>query len=583
MKGFIALVLVGLTALANLGPATADEDKSNNEIVKIVYFATDRPLLIELCPLIDGRSCQDAYRDCMAKVFDYLDVNKDGVLSKSEAAGAPAPAALAGPNALFGLRVGPQGKTNMDADGDGKVSREELAAHYKRGGLRPFGLSFRPRDTGVIDLNAYNPEGSASAEAINNRLFELLDTDKDGRLSRKELEAAAAILGKLDADEDEMLTTAELQGLGGVRTDTDGGKFAFAVDPSGMKPANLPFHLLGDGAEDAALAKQLLQRYGKKGDKGLSAEQLRVGEKTFAALDRDGDGLLDEQELAGFGRLQGEARFTVRLGKRDTNQTVVSVDRASDRVAVQPKGDGVELTMGNVRVELAGPKPAPNFNVNFNAKDQYVNQFRMADTDNNGYLDKAEAEKSPFFRNTFAAMDRDGDGMLYEKEMLAYLDGIESLRKLANKSCLTLTVMDEGKGLFERIDRDGDGRLSVRELRQMPRLLEQLDADGDGYLARDEIPRRYKGTFDLGSSAGGPGGARAIVFRAGMGGPAPAPAKTKGPVWFRKMDRNRDGDVSRREWLGTDEEFRAIDTDGDGLISLQEAERYDALKRGKSN
>jgi hypothetical protein len=52
-----------------------------------------------------------------------------------------------------------------------------------------------------------------------------------------------------------------------------------------------------------------------------------------------------------------------------------------------------------------------------------------------------------------------------------------------------------------------------------------------------------------------------------------------GPDWFRKMDRNRDGDVSRAEFLGSDELFRRIDTDGDGLISAAEASRYDALHR----
>ena len=45
------------------------------------------------------------------------------------------------------------------------------------------------------------------------------------------------------------------------------------------------------------------------------------------------------------------------------------------------------------------------------------------------------------------------------------------------------------------------------------------------------------------------------------------------------MDRNRDGDVSRKEFLFSDELFRQIDTDGDGLISVEEAERYDAQLR----
>jgi hypothetical protein len=48
------------------------------------------------------------------------------------------------------------------------------------------------------------------------------------------------------------------------------------------------------------------------------------------------------------------------------------------------------------------------------------------------------------------------------------------------------------------------------------------------------------------------------------------------------MDRNRDGDVSRREWLGSEELFRQIDTDGDGLISAEEADRFDArYRKGK--
>jgi hypothetical protein len=42
------------------------------------------------------------------------------------------------------------------------------------------------------------------------------------------------------------------------------------------------------------------------------------------------------------------------------------------------------------------------------------------------------------------------------------------------------------------------------------------------------------------------------------------------------MDRNGDGDISPKEWLGTEEDFRQIDTDGDGLISAEEARKYEA-------
>ena len=44
-----------------------------------------------------------------------------------------------------------------------------------------------------------------------------------------------------------------------------------------------------------------------------------------------------------------------------------------------------------------------------------------------------------------------------------------------------------------------------------------------------------------------------------------------GPLWFRRMDRNQDGDVSPREFPGTAVQFQQLDTDADGLISSAEA------------
>jgi Ca2+-binding EF-hand superfamily protein len=61
----------------------------------------------------------------------------------------------------------------------------------------------------------------------------------------------------------------------------------------------------------------------------------------------------------------------------------------------------------------------------------------------------------------------------------------------------------------------------------------------------------------------------------------PRPVATLGPLWFRKMDRNGDGDVSRREFLGTPEEFKKLDLDGDGYISLEEAIKADEKMRAK--
>ena len=74
---------------------------------------------------------------------------------------------------------------------------------------------------------------------------------------------------------------------------------------------------------------------------------------------------------------------------------------------------------------------------------------------------------------------------------------------------------------------------------------------------------------------------RDLRLRSATGAPGPRRPSTAGPLWFRKMDRNGDGDVSPREFLGTAEQFRRLDLDGDGLISVEEAEKADALLRKK--
>ena len=152
-----------------------------------------------------------------------------------------------------------------------------------------------------------------------------------------------------------------------------------------------------------------------------------------------------------------------------------------------------------------------------------------------------------------------------------------------------VTLADRGRGLFELLDRDGDGRLSPRELNAAANLLADLDRDGDGRLSREELPRGYTVTGRVGAvdlfSAGFSSDFEGLVVLDDLGGlrrPPAAAGLSGAPEWFRNMDRNGDGDVSAREFTGPPALFKRIDTDGDGLISPEEAVAFErAGRKGK--
>ncbi len=360
-----------------------------------------------------------------------------------------------------------------------------------------------------------------------------------------------------------------------------------------QQPVNdVPFVMVTPGPGNKQLARELLNHYAPKGKRSavrkLTRQDLGMEEAAFARLDADEDGALDSEELSRFAQRPPDLVFRVHLGNKSDKEKAVELDQTKDRSSprtqqVRPGSDEtLLLEFGTTQIELGRGITSTEPQFAFRLRQQYLAQFRMADRDNNGYLDKKEAEQNPLYRNLFPMMDRDGDGKLFEKEIVAYLDKMKELQESAMRSCASLAVRDQGKGLFDLVDANGDGRLSLRELRQMVSLIDQLDRDDDGGISRGEIPHKYRVDVRQGPASGNQFAPRAVVIRR-MGANEPQlPERTAGPRWFRKMDHNHDGDVSRREFLGTDEEFRQIDADGDGLISAAEAERADHLfRKGK--
>ncbi len=538
---FVAVLLVGLSA-----PATRAEEGHD-----FLLLTENGPLVLRLRLVVDGQPAATVRQRYLDALFADLDRDGDGFLSKAEAARAPSVAFL---DALLQGAV-PEAKGNvapfaeLDTDHDGRVSRQEFDAWYRRAGLDRLRLVPVPLDP--------------RSDALTDVLFRLLDRDGDGKLSRAELRQAGESLRAADFDGNEWITREEL-----LLLQTTASR-PVKVAPS--QPVLLPRPVDDD---PRIWVQALLRRYDSDGDGRLSRTESGLDARAFAEWDRDGDGQLDATELAAFCRHAPDLELLVRLETRRRPRTDGPPE---PRVSVHPPGrplppnvtvsrapsGDLRLVAGRIEVDVQvadGPEPGVR------TLHQFIRQqFQAADVDGKGALTRQQAE-GDLLPALFDLADRDGDGRLTEQELSSFLD----LHARGAISFTTLTLADQRVGLFDLLDADGDGRLSLRELATAWDRLREHDRAGAGQLSRDDLPRRVRIRLTQGKA--GLGTMPEVKKEA-------RPLALRGPDWFRKMDRNGDGYVSRREWLGTEELFRRLDTDGDGLISPEEAERYDAEKK----
>jgi len=139
---------------------------------------------------------------------------------------------------------------------------------------------------------------------------------------------------------------------------------------------------------------------------------------------------------------------------------------------------------------------------------------------------------------------------------------------------ISIGAVDDGYPLLPDLDLNDDGRLTVRELRSVPGRLSRFDSNHDGSLSLDETRAPIRVCFGLGPIVHRElAGIRSVHRR-------PETSPPSGPEWFVRMDRNKDNDLTRGEFPGTNDQFAAIDADGDELISADEALAFDRKANG---
>jgi Ca2+-binding EF-hand superfamily protein len=544
----LVLCVVATLAAYPAGPPGRPEPGAE-DAHDLVVLHPSRPYRIRLHLRVGGAPYYIDWNRQVAHLFRFLDADGNGVLSKAEVALAPS---------REQWQQLTSGVTRLDPDaapdftelarGKSTATKADLQDYYASSHAGPLQMRWGARPP--------------AADPVSEALFKHLDTDGDGKLSRAELEAAPRVLNRLDANEDEMISAGEIMAF----------PFGF-FDPGpetrpgpahGPAPAEIPMYSLRPGEPVATLVQSLLARYDRNRDGKLSLDEIQLDPATFAQLDRDRDGKLDPAELAAWAHLPPDLEVQVPLGRGIGDGIRVAPGTRGKLIARRTHA-GLIVIVGNWCLELRGEE----------LRGQRARQaaafgalFRSLDSNANGYLERGELFRPPFTYVPWLRLaDRDGDGRLSEKEFVAFAE----VQQKVQGSLTFVRVQSLGQSLFRLLDTDCDGRLGQRELRNAWKQMTLWDVSGTRTFRRDTLPHHFRVTLGYGAPDA-PSPTQTSQ---------PEPRRTRGPLWFRKMDRNGDGDVSRSEWLGTEAQFKAIDTDGDGLISVEEAEAYDRRMRGK--
>jgi Ca2+-binding EF-hand superfamily protein len=263
------------------------------------------------------------------------------------------------------------------------------------------------------------------------RLLRIGDTDKDGKLSRAEFDAA---MGKTDQPVTDINKTPGVEaGSGPARP---------KIDP-----------------------KMIFERLDKNKDGKLTSDEVADRPRIKALFDRLGKDSITLDELTNAMQNAGNAK---KANKK------IAKNEAKKNAKQAAKGKTPTSTTMAESEAGAASAAMPEF-------------ARLLDTNHDGRLSREELSKAA---ELFDRLDRNHDGFLDAKE-LTELPAVASGEPAINPAPLARKHGAGGGNLmrvFEKADKDGDGKLSLEEAPPfLKKQFSKIDTNADGFLDKGEI------------------------------------------------------------------------------------------------
>ena len=509
-----------------------------SEVRDVILMLENGPLHLRVHVAVGGLSPLDARRASLDRLLKTLDTDGDGKLSKKEAERSP----------LFREKQRPKADEFFKEIGVAPTfSQRDMERRFEQFG----------GETVVYRQNASTSESDTA-------VFKMLDANKDGVIDSTEMQDAVDLLLAKDLDDDECVTLDELA----PPPVNPPGQL---VEPSDQprQPTATVTELLRD-THQLALPAQLLVKYDKDRNRKLSTDELGWSKERLKTCDTDGDGQLNLKELGGLQKSPVDIELAVDVVRKGGQPMLRTLASLGDRTDGDRYPDLATISLPTAVVTFTSREVDP-FETSMTIA---LRTFNELDVDNNGYLDKEETmTRERFGRGLFDQIDADGDGKIFGEEMKEF---IRSRGEPVATTC-QITVFDDGAGFFSTLDSNSDRRISMREMRYAEKTLAKMQRDNKPGLSEFEPARRYRIEFARGvfNPFGTPD--RPANPRMPQTPVETIKPRLVGPIWFQRWDRNNDGDITWREFLGPRDAFEQLDADRDELIDPKEAEAATAL------